>query len=313
MRLPLALFLLVACPASVLVVVAKSRDAATDPRASSANVTPSLTKANLSFTERRATFRTKLTRRGPAPQEWWSELPPDRAREINYRSGDLELRAWIQFPRLRSQRHPAVVYFHGGFAFSSSDLEHCRPFIDAGFVVMCPMLRGENGNPGHFEMFLGEVDDARAATQWLAQQPFVATGQIYTFGHSSGGAVSALLSLLDDVPIRHGGSAGGLYGSTTFDTWERFVPFDLDNPEERQMRLLLGNVHDMQRYHFAYIGRADRMQRYLPEARRETAHGGTKLVIFKTGGDHLTSLRPAMLDYIRIIRRTGMQPRPRPR
>ncbi len=72
------------------------------------------------------------------------------------------------------------------------------------------MLRGENGNPGNYELFLTEVGDAKAAVRWLARQPFVDAKRVYTFGHSTGGAISALLSLREGVPAVNGGCWGGL-------------------------------------------------------------------------------------------------------
>ncbi len=299
MKLLLFLSTLIGCPIAVLVAVGATREPAADPEPPPAAV--SLTDPSLSYAQRRAVFQTRLVRRGPAPQEWWEESPPARVREVTYESGDLELKAWIQFPSSPARRHPALVYFHGGFSFSASDLGHCRQFHKAGFVVMCPMLRGENGNPGSFEMFYGEIDDAKAAVHWLAQQPFVDTGQIYTFGHGPGGAISALLSLLDDVPARHGGSAGGLYGSAAFDRWKHFVPFNRGDPMERQMRSLIGNIRYMRRPHYAYIGRGDMLQRNLPAARREIAACANQLVIVKLDGDQLTSLRPALYNYLRLI------------
>jgi hypothetical protein len=301
MKLPLALFVLVACPVSVLVALG-TRDFGNAPQVSPVNAEVKPLDRNAPFAQRRAAFRTKLLWHGSAPQEAGSPRPPHGVDLVTYQSGKLELKAWIAFPRYRASRHPALVYLHGGFALGPSDLNHCRPFLDEGYVVMCPMLRGENGNPGDFEMFFGEVEDAKAAIHWLSQQPFVQTGQVYVFGHSAGGAISALLSLVDDVPVRLTGSAGGLYGPETFDAWSDFVPFDMNDPQEREMRLLLGNVRHMQRSHYAYIGRLDRLQRHLPEFRREMSVEGSRLVLFKTAGDHLSCLRPALIDFLRVIR-----------
>lgn len=119
---------------------------------------------------------------------------------------------------------------------------------------MTPMLRGENGNPGNYELFLGEVDDARAAVKWLAGQPYVNPQRIYVFGHSVGGGVAAVLPLLDDVPMRHSGSSGGLYDHTTFLVWQidDTVPFE-NNPMERSVRLLVGNSQFLQHPHYAYL------------------------------------------------------------
>ena len=95
------------------------------------------------YLARRAAHATNLDKKGPAPQAWDRERPPAPVREITYTSGDLNLKAWLYVPRgPRVFKHPALVYFHGGFAFGASDLADCQAFIDAGYVVMTPMLAG---------------------------------------------------------------------------------------------------------------------------------------------------------------------------
>src|SRR5262249_44512173 len=101
-----------------------------------------------------------------------------------YESAGRKLKAWVHSPKGSGPR-PALVYLHGGFAFGNDDMEECQPFVAAGFVVMCPSFRGENGNAGNFEMMFGEVDDAAAAVRWLAAQKTVDPKRIYVFGHSS--------------------------------------------------------------------------------------------------------------------------------
>jgi dipeptidyl aminopeptidase/acylaminoacyl peptidase len=201
-----------------------------------------------------------------------------------------------------SRRLPAVVYFHGGFAFGMSELDDCQPFLDAGFAVMTPTLRGENGNPGDFELFYGEVDDAQAAVLWLANQPRIDSTRIYTFGHSVGGGISALLSLRADIPVRKGGSSGGLYSKDVFYGWKRFAPFDLSIDKEKDLRLLVGNIAFMQRAHIAYIGRKDSLARVTPEAESEARQSGAPLTIVMVEGDHFSSLAAAISAFAETIR-----------
>lgn len=103
------------------------------------------------------------------------------------------------------------MYLHGGFSLSYEDIGECEPFIEKGFIVFAPSYRGENGNSGNFEFFMGEVDDAKAAIHWLSNQPYVDKDSIYVFGHSIGGGMSLLLSLHNDIPIKEGGSCAGIY------------------------------------------------------------------------------------------------------
>ncbi|HEY8708414.1 MAG TPA: CocE/NonD family hydrolase, partial [Burkholderiaceae bacterium] len=278
---------------------AAGTEPAADPRAPTPQAsTPLPLLTPKSYLESLATFKTHLIRNGPSPQPYRVQSPPPGVREVIYPSGPLSLKAWVAFPEGASAmaKVPAVVFFHGGYAFGAGDFEDARPFLQAGFAVMCPMLRGEDGNPGDFEMLLGEVDDASAAIAWMASQPGVDPSHVYTFGHSAGGIISALLSLRA-VPIRHGGSSGGLYGTLVFDIdWvQKALPF-ADSPDERAMRVLVGNVRWMQRRHYAYVGSGDPDQEVT--AASEEVGPGSLLVIEQMPGDHFTSLPASVKAYI---------------
>ena len=261
------------------------------------------TKRVSTYLESRKSYSTVLKTRGPAPQDWQPEKTPAGVTEVSYQSGDLTLKGWLAMPKNPPPgKLPAVVYFHGGFAFGMSELEDCLPFLEAGFAVMTPTLRGENGNPGSFELMYGEVDDAEAAVRWLASQPSIDSKRIYTFGHSVGGGISALLSLRADVPIRRGGSSGGLYSKDVFSGWKEFVPFDLSIEKEKSLRLLVGNIGFMQREHIAYIGRKDSLARVVPEAETEARQSSAPLTIKLVEGDHFTSLAPAISAFVESLK-----------
>lgn len=257
------------------------------------------------YLERRATFHTSLKAPGPSPQPWQEEPLPEGLQPVTYPSAGRDLKAWLFVPSVVESKRPALVYFHGGFAFGVSDFEDVRPFADAGFIVLCPTLRGENGNAGEFEFTLGEIDDAVAAIRWLTEQDQVDAGRLYAFGHSSGGVVSAMLSLMDDVPIRHSGSSGGLYGTDLFALVARqspaLVPFVVANPQEGQMRVLVGNIQWMKRPHYAIVGTGDSPMK-TTEARREAAQAKAPLEVISIPGDHHSSLNPAVLKYLDIAR-----------
>lgn len=254
------------------------------------------------FEQWRGNFQTQLNTQGPAPQDYAHEAPPPGIEEVRYSSDGRQLMAWVASPDGLGP-HPALLFCHGGFAFGASDMEDCRPFRDAGYVVMVPTWRGENGNPGNFELFLGEVDDARAAAQWLAARPDVDPDRIYAFGHSAGGGIAAVLSLLEDVPVQITGSAGGVYDHGTFIGWSDIVPFE-NTPEERSRRLLVGNIRHMQRPHVAYYGTQDfGFDAVVAEATEEARAAG-KSDMFRAEsvpGDHFSSLQPSMLRFLRVI------------
>jgi hypothetical protein len=254
------------------------------------------------FEQWRGDFRSSLHTRGPSPQDYYPETPPPGVDVVRYRSEGRLLTAWVSLPAGPGP-HPALLYCHGGFAFGASDMEDCRPFVDAGYVVMVPTWRGENGNPGHFELFLGEVDDARAAAQWLAEQPTVDADRVYAFGHSAGGGIAAVLSLLEDVPVQITGSAGGVYDHDTFLGWSDIVPFE-NTPEERSRRLLVGNIRHMQRPHIAYYGTQDfGFDGTVAKAADEAQAAGMPDMFQgeSVPGDHFTSLQPSMERFLREI------------
>jgi acetyl esterase/lipase len=168
-------------------------------------------------------------------------------------------------------------------------------------VVLLPMLRGENGNPGHFEMFYGELDDAAAAVRWLAELPEVDPTRVYAFGHSVGGGVAGLLSLVPDLPLVSTASAGGVYVDDIFESWRRIVPFDRDDPTEVRLRLLRPNLRDMQRPHRAYVGKHDGILRFAKKTMRAARRKHAPFSLKVVRGDHFSSLPRAIDAFIHDI------------
>ena len=268
-----------------------------NPEGSAEPTTPFLTRRN--------TYETQLRERGPAPAKYRDHPPPGHITEVTYPSGELELRAWLQTPGWGSGQSPALVYFHGDFAFGPDDMQVVEPFVEAGFVVMTPMLRGENGNPGDFELLWGEVDDGRAAIQWLAQQPDINPKRIYAFGHSIGGGVAAMLSLYPELPLRTTGSCGGIYVPETFQRWaksernSKLVRFDASDPRETQLRVLGPNVPWMVHRHVAYVGDDDPW--FVDNAAAVEARAwehGKPFELVMVPGTHMSSLEPALEAFL---------------
>ena len=169
------------------------------------------------YADARKTFKTNLIVQRAAPQPWDKELPPPGVKEVTYTSGDLKLKAWMNPPGPRDKNgglKPAVLFLHGGFSFSVEDWDQCKPFRDAGFVTMTPMLRAENGQPGWYSMFYDEVDDVLAAAEVLAKTPGVDPKRIFVAGHSVGGTLAMLSAMTSTallgmrLLLRLAGSAG---------------------------------------------------------------------------------------------------------
>jgi formylglycine-generating enzyme required for sulfatase activity/dienelactone hydrolase len=195
---------------------------------------PSVEVQNENYVQARARFQTKLLRKGPPPDRGAPVKPPAGVTEVIYPSGALRLKAWVNRPADDSRKFPAVLFLHGGFEFAPGDWEQSKPYRDAGFIVMTPMLRAENGQPGAFSYFYDEVDDVLAAAEYLRQQPYVDAERLFIAGHSVGGT----LTLLAALAYPHFRAAASFSGAPF---WPEFaasknLPFDKSDPREIQMR-----------------------------------------------------------------------------
>lgn len=245
-------------------------------------------------------FHSKLIKKEKAPQEYEDLVSTKDLLQVEYPSNGTKLKALIIKKNINStKRKPILVYLHGGFALGEQDLLDCQIFTEQGYIVFAPSYRGENGNDGNFELFQGEVDDAREAIKWIAKQPFADSTKIYVFGHSIGGGISSLLSLEKNLPVTKCGSSGGLY-TQDFYGWDEIIPFDNTNPLEGKMRVLLENIPSMQMNHYAFIGKEDEGL-YSLKDELDTKSYNSKLKIIYMEGDHFSSLEPAMKKFIEII------------
>ncbi|HVH98895.1 MAG TPA: CocE/NonD family hydrolase [Enhygromyxa sp.] len=266
------------------------------------------------FLARRSAHETVLTERGPSPGKYLEYSPPPGVAKTVYTSGELQLAAWYATPlgASGSRTVPALIYFHGDFAFGPDDFEAVRPFVEQGYLVMTPMLRGENGNPGDFELLWGEVDDARAAVEWVAALPQVDRSRIYAVGHSIGGGIAAMLSLYPELPLRATASVGGIYMPETFGRWAQseqnreLVRFDPSDPDEIELRTLGPNLPWMIHRHIAYVGKDDPwFVRNAGELEARAWSMGKPFERVIVDGDHGSSLPVALAAFLELTRGDG--------
>jgi dipeptidyl aminopeptidase/acylaminoacyl peptidase len=207
-------------------------------------VVPDVTIQTEDYAEARKTFHTTLLRKGSAPhqEDCKDTRPPVGVLEVYFPSGGLRIRAWLNRPSSgRSEKYPAVLFLHGGFCFDASDWEETKEFREAGFIVMLPNRRGENGQPGNFTMFYDEVDDVIGAAEYLRQQPFVDQTGLYVAGLSTGGTLTMLAALT----YPHFRAAASFSGSPDAVGYTRHavaigaesdVPFNYRDARELQLR-----------------------------------------------------------------------------
>jgi formylglycine-generating enzyme required for sulfatase activity len=183
----------------------------------------------------RARFKTKLLRKQPAPGPWEPVSPPKGVTEVEYLSGELRLKAWVNRPADESVKRPAVLFLHGGFSFDMSDWDSTQPYRDAGFVVLTPMLRGENGQPGNFTYRYDEVDDVLAAAEYLSKQPYVDRDRVFLAGASAGGGLT-LLTAMASNRFRAAAACSGVDSGVGFPLRLKGSLFDAKDPREVQLR-----------------------------------------------------------------------------
>ncbi len=265
-----------------------------DPTQPGAETSPDLLKA-------RAGFKTRVTPNPKYQADGPVDPPPAKLFSVvRYTSPAGKLAAYLSPDPGDGKKHPAIVYAHGGFggingmAFGQ---EAFAPFRDAGFVLFCPSWRGENDNPGKYEMFFGEVDDAVASLEYLSRVPYVDPARIYMVGHSTGGTIT-LLTAESSPRLRASFSFGGApdlarvdYGNT---------PFDRSIADEVRLRSPIHFVAGLKAKTFYFEG--DRGtdgkpdEGYLPDARRMQTLANAAKAPFQMftveGGTHFNIVRP---------------------
>ncbi|MFT5692092.1 MAG: acetyl esterase/lipase [Oceanicoccus sp.] len=216
------------------------------------------------FLKRWTDFKTSLIRQEKSFQPFreFDEKQGDFV-AVTYLSDTFVLKGLLNTKNVdHKQKKPVIVYLHGGFALNYNEMKKTSAFTEKGFIVFAPSYRGENGNPGFTEFFLGEVRDAKAAIDWIAKQDYADENNIYVFGWSVGGGISLNLSLHDDTPIQLGASSAGIYDYGLMKSWATdddmiLFPYDYTNAEENYFRLPLYILPQMVRPHHTYIGSDD--------------------------------------------------------
>ena len=293
--------ILLTCAGGIFLV----KRAATQIIGSSEQARAGLEHRDEDYAEARKGFQTRLMQRGPAPQQADPiGRPPNGAEEVQYTSGNLKLKAWVSSAKAGAgSKLPAVLFLHGGFAFGEDDWEMAQPFRDAGFAVMVPMLRGENGQPGEFSCFYNEVDDALAAVEVLAKRQNVDGNRLYVAGHSAGGTLT-LLAALSSKRFRAAASFSGSPDQVVFTRFQdELVVFDRNDPREFRLRSPVAYAGSFKCPTRLYYGTAE--IGFEPSSQRTAmlAKGkGLDVEAMSVPGDHQTSVPAAIRQAIAFFR-----------
>lgn len=265
-----------------------------------------------SYTKEWGKFQTQLIEKTKSFQKY-EEFDEQRGdfKLVNFHSDSLKLKGLLNTKNIDVvTKKPVIVYLHGGFALSYNELEKTNRFTDAGYITFAPTYRGENGNPGFFELFMGEVKDVKAAINWISKQPYIDSDNIYVFGWSVGGGISLNLSLHNDIPIKISGSSAGIYDYDLIKAWATedemiIFPYDYNNTLENYFRLPIYNLKNMIRPHYTYIGEEDDYAFYKNIADSLYPDNYYQLKLSKLKGGHVSSLETAMDQFIEVINKAS--------
>jgi dienelactone hydrolase len=276
------------------------------------------------YAEARKNFKTKLLREIPAPQVVVAMQLPEDVQEIECGPADLRLKAWVsRDPAAGKEKLPAVLYLHDGFAFGNEDWTQTQPFRDAGYVVMMPMLRGENHQPGFYSLFYNEVDDVLAAADELQKLPYVDSNRIYLAGHMNGGTLT-LLTALTTSRFR---AAGAISGPTDLVNWAAAqsnmggyggatnqVPFDGENEKEFRMRSALAFAESFKCPVRIYVGN---QEPYFKACADKTAEKAKKkkldVEVVEVAGDVMSAANSAIPKCIEFFKEQAEKKKEEPK
>lgn len=231
--------------------------------------------------------------------------PKDKFLLINYEAKDGNMDAFLTPDPKDGKKHPAVIWLIGGYGGIGDDDyfwtdqpaendQTGRAFRDAGIVMMVPSFRGENANPGIYDMFYGEIEDLESAREYLSKIPYVDPDRIYVVGHSTGGT-RALLGNEYSKGFRAAFSLGGIPDlklRTQYGSMQVAIPFNKENPEEFKIRSPRNYMKSLQSPTFYFEGEKYYWEEF-DEMQKIAGENNIPLYIYNIkGGDHFDIVTP---------------------
>lgn len=119
--------------------------------------------------------------------------------KVSYRSTDGHtIHGYLYAPRDRSERHPAILWIHGGPTSQYRDTyqQHVQYFVQRGYVVLLPNIRGSSGYGKAFEDANNgcwahcDLEDVRRGADFLRSLPYVDGDALAITGTSYGGIMT---------------------------------------------------------------------------------------------------------------------------
>lgn len=263
--------------------------------------------SNNSLQQDRANFTTKIVDTSFIP-DGEPDIPPAEIFDlIYYKALDGDMAAYLSPDPQDGQKHPAAIWIHGGYGgigdwfweenFDKLNDQSGRALRQAGIIMMIPSFRGENANPGQYQMFYGELDDLKAALEYLKQLPYVDPNRIYLIGHSTGGTTVLLANEYIDG-FRAAFSFGGvpdLKMRIKAGPMSVAIPFNQKNDKEFALRSPRTYITSIKSPTFYFEGEEDSY--FLPQFRELNQIAQDKDIPFKAynikTGNHFDIIHPA--------------------
>ncbi|MGY5806520.1 alpha/beta hydrolase family protein [Rhizobium sp. LEGMi198b] len=285
-------------------VETKAADPKIAAKAAEASVDPPLLAGD--YAKERHKFRTDLLNKGPAPDKYEPLVAPSDADQIFYRSGlggELELVAWVSRYERTPKPKPAVLFLHGGNAIGQGHWLLMKPYVEAGYVVMIPSMRGENGQKGNFSGFYDEVADVLAASDRLRHLPGVDPHRLFLAGHSVGGTL-AMLAAMSAKRFRAATPISG--NPDAFAFFHRYpedIRFNAKNPREFQMRSPVCYAHSFKcPLKVMHASEETNLQARAALLSKRALAGGVKMELATVQGNHNSALPGAIEQSIQFFR-----------
>lgn len=250
-------------------------------------------------------FKTNITEQSFDNTDAPWQAPSDIFNLITYPAKAGNMFAYLTSPPAKENtRLPAVIWLNGGYGGIGGDDYFWQPkpvnndqtaatFRDPEIVLMIPSFRGENTNPGRYEMFFGEIEDIESARQYLTTLPYVDPDRIYIAGHSTGGTKALLASEYSDK-FRAVFSLGGIpdLKLRTAHSMSVAIPFDTSNEEEFNVRSVYRYIKSIKRPTFYFEG-GDYMWQEFADMQRDAKQNRIPLYIYHIkNGDHFDIIVP---------------------
>jgi len=114
--------------------------------------------------------------------------------KLTYSSDGLKVIAYLVTPKEKSTgTYPVIVFNRGSYIRNDIAFVHAplfKMFVDSGFIVIAPALRGSEGGEGKDELGGSDVADIMNITKVLDQLKYADTKNVFMLGESRGGMMT---------------------------------------------------------------------------------------------------------------------------